>query len=315
MIRITKLLTLILALALFVGCSSDSSNTDEAKELRSYMTANGMDLNNVLTSWITDASAIKDNLGDYNIIDIRSADDYNAGHVAGAVNSTLANIVTTAASFTDTDKDYIIICYTGQSAGHGNVALRLSGYFAINMKWGMSGWGPTWDRWSANQADIAIGHSNWVEPADADPAADEEYSYPELNTGNDNGSEILAARVQAMLEGGFKSVSSSDVLANPGNYFINNYWALTDVQTYGHIAGAHRINTNLTLADGGIKMQDKSKTVVTYCWTGQTSSMITAYMTVLGYDAKSLKFGVNSMIYSNLSGHKYSTPATDNPVE
>jgi 3-mercaptopyruvate sulfurtransferase SseA len=119
MIRITKLLTLILALALFVGCSSDSSNTDEAKELRSYMTANGMDLNNVLTSWITDASAIKDNLGDYNIIDIRSADDYNAGHVAGAVNSTLANIVTTAASFTDTDKDYIIICYTGQSAGHG----------------------------------------------------------------------------------------------------------------------------------------------------------------------------------------------------
>jgi rhodanese-related sulfurtransferase len=307
MIRITKLLTLILALALFVGCSSDSSNTDEAKELRSYMTANGMDLNNVLTSWITDASAIKDNLGDYNIIDIRRSDDYDAGHIPGAVNSTLANVLTTAEGL-DSDP-IVVVCYSGQSAGHANMALRLSGYESQVLKWGMSGWHTTLDSWSGSVGNIGIGDANWVEPADADPAADEEYSYPELNTGNDNGSEILAARVQAMLEGGFKSVSSSDVLANPGNYFINNYWALTDVQTYGHIAGAHRINTNLTLADGGIKMQDKSKTVVTYCWTGQTSSMITAYMTVLGYDALSLRNGVNSMIYDNLQGHKWNPDA------
>jgi hypothetical protein len=34
--------------------------------------------------------------------------------------------------------------------------------------------------------------------------------------------------------------------------------------------------------------------------------MITAYLTVLGYDAYSLSFGANGMIYSNLESHKYS---------
>ena len=33
--------------------------------------------------------------------------------------------------------------------------------------------------------------------------------------------------------------------------------------------------------------------------------MVTAYLTVLGYDAKSLKFGSNSMIYDDLLGHKW----------
>jgi 3-mercaptopyruvate sulfurtransferase SseA len=35
------------------------------------------------------------------------------------------------------------------------------------------------------------------------------------------------------------------------------------------------------LSVGEINNLDPSKTVVTYCWTGQTSSMITAYLNVL----------------------------------
>ena len=37
--------------------------------------------------------------------------------------------------------------------------------------------------------------------------------------------------------------------------------------------------------------------------------MVTAYLTVLGYDAYSLKFGVNSLIYSELAGHKWTASA------
>ena len=51
---------------------------------------------------------------------------------------------------------------------------------------------------------------------------------------------------------------------------------------------------------------DPDAEVVSYCWTGQTSSMLTAYLTNLGYNAKSLKFGVNSIIYDDLIGHKWS---------
>ena len=107
-----------------------------------------------------------------------------------------------------------------------------------------------------------------------------------------------------MLAGGFKGINAIDVLTTPTNYFINNYWAEADVETYGHISVAYRINP-LTLAGDEMRHLDPSQTVVTYCWTGQTSSIITAYLTVLGYDATSLKFGANGMIYDQLSGHKW----------
>ena len=42
--------------------------------------------------------------------------------------------------------------------------------------------------------------------------------------------------------------------------------------------------------------------------------MLTAYLTVLGYDALSLKFGSNSMIYDALESHKFSAPEVDYPV-
>jgi len=62
----------------------------------------------------------------------------------------------------------------------------------------------------------------------------------------------------------------------------------------------------MSFADGNISSLNPDGTVVTYCWTGQTSSMVTAYLSVLGYDAKSLKFGTNGMIHSTLESHKWS---------
>jgi len=107
-----------------------------------------------------------------------------------------------------------------------------------------------------------------------------------------------------MTTGGFKGVPAATVLATPTNYFINNYWDQVDVDTYGHLAGAYRIKP-LTLTGGEMKDLDEDDTILTYCWTGQTSSVVTAYLTVLGYDAISLKFGVNAMIFDALTGHKW----------
>jgi rhodanese-related sulfurtransferase len=35
--------------------------------------------------------------------------------------------------------------------------------------------------------------------------------------------------------------------------------------------------------------------VITYCYTGQTSAAISAYLRVIGYNAKSLMFGMNKL--------------------
>ncbi len=305
--KIKQFLILLLSLFILYGCSdSTSSSTNEYTTLTNYMAENNLDLTDVLTDWIIPASSVNGNTGDYYIIDLRSSTDYAAGHINGAVNSTLADILTTAANAGT--KTILIVCYTGQTAAHGLVALRLSGYTNSKiLKWGMSGWNAAFDKWTANCTSDAVGNPNWKTTPDL--ATNTEKEPPIINTGKDTGAEILAARVQSMLAGGFKGVSHTDVLTTPSNYFINNYWDLASVNTYGHIAGAHRILEDLNLQDNGFKYLDSDNTIVTYCWTGQTSSVVTAYLNVLGYNAVSLKFGANGMIYNNLQVHKWAGSA------
>lgn len=288
---------------------------DAYTTMTNYMVDNNMDLPDILTNWIVGAPALADVqtfIDTYDIIDIRSASDFAAGHIEGAVNSTLANILTAAQG---TTKPILVVCYTGQTASHAVVALKLSGYTAKVLKFGMSGWSSTfsapWENASgATNGVTGIGHNNWVTTPTATVAT---FDNPTLSVSGD-AATMLATRVQAMLDGGFKGVANVDVLDNPTNYFINNYWAQADVDAHGHIAGAYRINP-LSISVGEMKNLDPAQKIVTYCWTGQTSSMITAYLNVIGYDALSLKFGANGMIYTDLSAsHQFVTPTVDLPV-
>jgi len=311
----------LLASALtFAGCSSDDDDdstpstptTTTYDLLVDYMINHNMDVDVVIADWITTAENVATKGTDaWHIIDIREASVYEAGHIEGAINSTLGDILDAAEGAT---KPILVVCYTGQGAGHATIALRLSGYAdAKVLKWGMSGWNSaTSSSWVNNTGDAAIGHTNWIVPP-GNITATAEFALPTLESSSTDGATILAERITAMLEGGFHGVGNADVLAAPANYYINNYWALTDVEHYGHITGAYRVKP-FTLADGNDKNLNAAKPVVTYCWTGQTSSMMTAYLTVLGYDAYSLKFGANGMIYSNLESHKYTEPTVDYPL-
>jgi rhodanese-related sulfurtransferase len=287
-----KLFLLFLLPAFILGsCSSDSTNdptpsTDPQKILTDYMVAENLDLDDVLSGWIVPAPAtvaeVDGFLADRYVIDIRSATDYAAGHIQGAVNSTLADILTTAQA---ADKQILVVCYSGQSAGHAVMALRLSGYSdAQVLKFGMSGWSSqTSASWDNNTGNVAEGNSNWTDAATAAST----FKAPTFTSASTDGATILAERVSAMLGGGFKSVKNTDVLAAPNDYYINVYWPETAVATYGCINTAVRVSP-MTIADNTILNLNPDETVVTYCWTGQTSSMVTAYLNVIGYNALSL---------------------------
>jgi rhodanese-related sulfurtransferase len=314
------LLLLMIPLFVFTNCKKDSDDpeptpTDSYEVLSNYLVANDMDLPDVLDGWIVGAPASVDDvdafLANYDIIDLRSATDFEAGHIAGAVNSTLANVLTTAQN---TTKTILVVCYTGQTAGVATVALRLSGYpDAKVLKWGMSGWNSNNSApWEGNSGPVngvtAVGNSNWVTTATT-PVSD--FSNPTL-TGTD-GATILEQQVTNMLNEGFQGITNTTVLADPSAYFINNFWDQADVDHYGHIADAYRVKP-LSIENGEMNNLDPTKTVVTYCWTGQTSSMVTAYLNVIGYNATSLKFGTNGMIYTELESHQFVTPTVDLPV-
>lgn len=233
------------------------------------------------------------------IIDIRSAADFAAGHIANAHNVALADILThiegvNLASYTKV----AIVCYTGQTAGFAASLLRIMGYDKVySMKWGMCAWHADFaSRWNNT---IAAGNayaSQFTTTATAKGVAGE---LPELNTGKKTGQEILEARVNALLTEGFSaaSVTNATVFGGLSNYYIVNYWSAAHY-AIGHIPGAiqYTPKESLKLA-ADLKTLPTNKPIAVYCYTGQTSAFLAAYLRLLGYDAKSILYGTNGMIY------------------
>ena len=82
---------------------------------------------------------------EYYILSIRRADDYAAGHVAGAANIPYGQGMQEALVTLPTDKKIVVYCYSGQTSSQTTAVLRLLGYDAYSMSGGMgseggSGW-------------------------------------------------------------------------------------------------------------------------------------------------------------------------------
>ena len=300
---------LLLPSLLFISCDRgddivDSESTPAFTLLKDHMTSNALDINNILTNadgekFVVGPPAEADLdafLAKYTIIDIRKDTDFAVNHIQGAKNVAFADILTEGASST---KPVLVVCYTGQTACYATALMRLYGYSNTRaLKWGMSGWNAaTSGPWNNNIGNAADGHSNWsfgVAPANI------VFNDPVLSSFSTDGAQILKDRVEQVVADGFKTVAGGDVLASPNNYFINNYFSEADYSGFGHIDGAYRI-LPLTLADNsylGLDPDSNAK-VVTYCYTGQTSAVLTACLRVIGYDAYSLTFGMNGMFNSN----------------
>lgn len=281
----------------FTSCKDDSTDdaVDEYALLSDYMKANNLDLDKMTTSFVVgapaDSVASIAFLSAKYVIDLRSAADFAAGHVNGAVNVAFTNILTEAAKAT---KPILVVCYTGQTATYASTLLRMYGYpDATALKWGMSGWNAKFDKWTANCKDLTNA-TNWNTTATEATT----YASPTIATGQTTGDAILKARVEAVVAAGFKSIAPADVLGAPTNFYVNNYISAEHYAGFGHVAGAVRIQP-LLLADNSVNKLNSAKEIVTYCYTGQTSGVVTAWLNVLGYNAKSMLWGLNGTTTSN----------------
>jgi rhodanese-related sulfurtransferase len=303
------LVLFLVPLFLFTACdkTDDPIDTPEFTLLKDYLVDHELDLDHVLKNlnnekFVVAAPATEDLVDDFltsfYIMDIRSSTDFANGHVKYAKNVPFTDILTDAVNAT---KPILVICYTGQTACYATSLLRLYGFEDTQaLKWGMSGWNSTLaGPWNNNIGNIAENSSNW---SNAAPPANIVFEDPEFTSTFTDGEKLLQERIEAVVAEGFKGVNGADVLANPTNYFINNYFSETDYLAFGHINNAYRINP-LLLSDNSYKGLDPgiNAKVITYCYTGQTSALVTAYLRVLGYDAYSLKFGMNGMFNSNPS--------------
>jgi len=290
----------LLPLLTFTSCRETEPETDsEYTILSEYVTSSTLDLSDILTGWVKPGSAltidaVDYSIADYYIMDFRSATDFNTGHIKDAHNVAFANLLTDAPA--DKTTKILCVCYTGQTAARATGFLRMSGYAnAITLKWGMAAWHEDFQaKWETNATDYTS--TNWT--STGTPATTATYGAPTLSTGKTTGADVLAARIQKALTYEW-TISKTDVLGTPTDYFINNKWPQVSWDEYGHINGAYRIHEDLKVS--GLKNLNPAEKIVTYCYTGQTSAITTAWLHIMGYDkAKSLLFGANGIAHSTL---------------
>lgn len=311
--RWSLLVILMLALVAFTGCSDDDDPiTPPAGDTAfDVMVAAGIAYVNdsAQCPGVISAQTVFDNFDDYTVVDVRGETDFLNGHIAGAYHTTWSTFLDDMANNIPSGKPYVITCYTGQSAGHYKVAAEMMGYGDVySLLWGMSAWNEnvTGNKWQGNAM---------IDDALANPETTNnngdlvEHDFPVLTESTET---VVADRVEAMLAAGFQATSYAGIRDNLDDYFVLNYFGQADYEgtgtsgVPGHIPGAFQFTPYASMgADQMLNNLPTDKTIVVYCWTGQHSSQITAYLNMLGYTAKSLAYGSNNLFYSSLTGHKW----------
>jgi rhodanese-related sulfurtransferase len=302
------MLGILLALFVFSGCNKDDENetpqVNESEVLANFLESAdspymkdyvNTDMPSIIKAVDVNALILTNQVY---IIDIRSEADFNDGRIDIAVNVPATGVLDHIESNDLSGYEKIVIvCYTGQTAGWATSLCRLMGHENVfSMKWGMCSWNEYFaGKWQSN-----IGNTYATQFTGDATEKNAMGNMPALSTGHSTGMDILESRIATVFAEGFDpaKVSAQAVFDNLNDYYIVNYWPAAQYADPGHIPGATQYTPKESMKMAvDLKTLPTDKPIAVYCYTGQTSAFLTAYLRVLGYDAKSILFGTNCMIY------------------
>jgi rhodanese-related sulfurtransferase len=218
----------------------------------------------------------------YFILDVRELDEYEAGHIAGAVNIPLRTLAQNLHLLPAKDAPIVIYCAIGHRGGIGTLALNLLGYTnAVSLRSGINGW-------------TAAGGETVLESTPAVAAG----AFPEVDAD-------LWATVDAYLTNlpeGFGLVSAEDLniaLAEATPPVIVDVRETSEF-AQGHIEGA----VNIPLRELGASLDQLPATdapIVVYDHIGHRGVFAMAALQMMGYEnVRSLKNGSNAWVAAGL---------------
>jgi rhodanese-related sulfurtransferase len=215
------------------------------------------------------------------VLDIRQADAYAEGHVLGAYNAPWGPAIAENLDKLPTDKTVYVYCYSGQTAGQAVATLNMAGIDAKSVNLGFN--------FGISKVE---GYEDYIETY--------EYEFGEAVTEID---PSMQAALTAYYEGladvagttyaNYK-ISEMD-LAKLRDAEDDSIYILSirqqDAYDAGHIAGADLIPWGPGMEQEFDKLP-MDKTIVVYCYSGQTAGQTVAGLRLLGYDAVSLNGGM-----------------------
>ncbi len=217
------------------------------------------------------------------ILDIRQADVYAEGHVTGAINVpwNTSALVDNLDSL-PMDETIYVYCYTGQTAGQTVGLLKIAGYDVQSVKYGYNlGISKVEGFEDIITTDVAV----FDEPQGSE--LDSEFvemigSYFDNMNASYGNNIIPAADLKELMD------------AEDTSYYVVSIRQAEDYAA-GHIPGAINIPfvAGMQESFGDLPMD---KTIVIYCYSGQTAGQTVGGLRALGYDAVSLKSGMGTPV-------------------
>ena len=269
--------------------------------LVTYMESTGDFINSPLAPAMITAPQLY-NMLDSNIliIDMRNADEFASAHIPNAINVPFTQLLNFFEGKINPSSFHAIalVCTAGQTASYATSILRFLGYDNVYaLKWGFCSWHKETaeKRWiprrSSKFSEVLERTNNVKNPAG---------NFPSIKTQEKYGFTILRERAHMLFAEDFNPVTIfADTLFETGkNFYIVNYWP-EPLYSIGHIPGAIQYQPKQALKrTEQLNTLPLDKPVVIYGYTGQQSSFVTAYLRLLGYDARTLTYGANGFMHS-----------------
>ncbi|MFZ3102188.1 MAG: rhodanese-like domain-containing protein [Desulfitobacteriaceae bacterium] len=217
----------------------------------------------------------------YVVLDVRQADAYAKGHIKGAINVAYGPEIATNLDkirAVAKGKTLVVQCYTGQTAGQTDSMLNLAGINTRSLNYGFDGL----QGWNTLKFPVVT---------DSTPMPDA----PVVESPNKIIDDAVKKYFKDMPQDSYKiddPILKEELAQNADKYFIVDVRKKIDFDN-GHIKGAINVPFGSEIGKqlGMLKEKSQGKTLVAYCYTGQTAGQTVPLLNIAGINAKSLNFG------------------------
>ncbi len=323
--RFKNYISVVIAAIVFSSCGAKVDNVGGSylapqvafDSLITYMEKSGDFINSEYVPAMISAPELYAQLNEnVLVIDTRNSTEFAAAHIPNSVNVPFTQILNYFEGSIDpaSFKTIALVCNAGQTASYATSILRFLGYNNVfALKWGFS----SWNKDTADKRWIPRRSSKFAETLETkhnlkNPAGE----FPSIETSEKYGYAILRERAHKLFAEDFNSVTiSADTLFEAGqNFYIANYWP-EQLYSIGHIPGAIQYQPKKSLKRAEqLNTLPTDKPIVIYCFTGQHSSFVVAYLRLLGYDARTLTFGANGFMHSVMLKNGISNAFTEKEI-
>lgn len=312
-------ITLLLGLITLTSCLNDNNLLNENIELDgtarilSYIESIGDFANSGIAPGLVSATMLNDNITQYFILDIRTSQEFSIGHISSAINISNSTLYDTIDSLYSINpfKKIVVVSKNGQASAYFVCLLRLAGFANVySLNFGMASWNMDFSAdWLAALGNSDQTYLNFEYPKK--PFT----SLPKLEFPSSlvTEKEKTNYRIKEIIKKGF--LSDVNFSENISTGIINThflvcygkgqlYGAPRDLGSRGHPENTVWFKDTPLFefrSTNSLQTLPTDQPILIYSGDGQLSACLASYLTLLGYDIKTLLFGANQLFYYRLN--------------